>query len=73
MSTIVPTQYLSLNLTWNGWYDPVSKDVDIVRSIWRDGNDIHWGPCYYRGINGFTGFGQINDINYPKVVYGIKI
>ena len=73
MSTIVPTQYLGLNLTWNGWYEPISKDADVVRQIWRDGNDIHWGPCYYRCINGFTGFGQINDINYPKVVYGIKI
>lgn len=73
MSTIVPTQYLSLNLTWNGWYSPQSMDAAIVRQIWRDGNDIHWGPCYYRGINGHTGFGQISDINYPKVVYGIKI
>lgn len=29
MSTIVPTQYLSLNLTWNGWYQ--SMDAAIVR------------------------------------------
>lgn len=73
MSVFVPTQYLSLNITWCGWLDELQKDVAVNRGIWRNGNDIHWGPAYYYGINSFSGFGQVDNINYPKVIYGIRV
>ncbi len=73
MSVFIPTQYLSLNITWCGWLEELQKDVTVNRGIWRNGNDIHWGPAYYYGVNGFTGFGQVDNINYPKVIYGVRI
>lgn len=73
MCTIVPSENLSLNLTWCGWLEELQKDVVVNRAIWRDGNDIHWGPAYYYAVNGFNGFGQIDNINFPKMIYGVRV
>lgn len=71
-TSFVPS-FFDLYLTWNGYYTVQSKDVITQRHIYRDGNDIHWGECFYRGINGATGVGNADDIDYPRTIYGIKI
>lgn len=71
--TIVPISACDFYFSWDGYYSTQSKDAVTQRHIYKDGNDIHWGECFYRGINGATGVGNADDIDFPRAVYGIKL
>lgn len=72
-TTIVPADQCSGNLTWVGWYSPANADRASTRGFWKDGNGIKFDFCYGRGINGYTGWEQENDILVPRRIYGIKV
>lgn len=67
----VPSNF-HISLSWVGWLNEVSKDVITTRDVYRDGNDVKWDKCFYRGINNFTGSGYTTTIDYPQAVYGFK-
>lgn len=71
-TSLVPSNF-DIYLTWNGWIEEAQKDGVTQRHIYRNGNDISWNVCWYRGINNYIGAGEINTIDMPRAVYGIKI
>lgn len=70
---ITPTNIPGFYFCWDGYYSTQDKDVATQRFIYRENNDLHWGECWYRGINNATGHGYSDNIDYPKQVFGIKI
>ncbi len=71
--TIVNTSLIDFYFSWNGYYATQSKDVVTQRHVYKENNDIHWGECFYRGINGATGADYSDNIDYPRQVFGIKL
>lgn len=71
-SAFVPADACYGNLAYNYWDGTVNRDNAFDRGFWRQGNGIQFSVCYGRGINGYTGFNQNNDILVPRRIWGFK-